>query len=345
VSDQRHAQTDAAESGAVVGVYLGSLGAGSRRTLRQSLDRIAFLLTGGTDPAIDAGAFAWPTLTGARLRALRTQLVEHYAPATVNKMLAAVRGLMRTCRDRGLIDEARYQQIAQVKPMADWTRTLSRTLTDAEVAALYRAAGDDRSAAGRRDAALLTILLTGGLRSEEVTELNVGDVDLDGRTFHVRSALAERDRVVPMDLPGPDRRAAPGAAALRDWLELRRVTGDDDAGAERQPFLLGVDKGGTIRLGRLTGTALLGILGRLSQRAGIAAASTRDLRRSCIVRLIAAGHSLDLVRTRVGHLSWLTEKAYQELAGDLRQLGPVHLGLPYVQRATTSTPRSVKRST
>ena len=61
-------------------VYLSGLAAGSRPTMRQALDEIARLLSDGN---CDALTLDWA--------ALRSVLMERYAPATANKVLSALR--------------------------------------------------------------------------------------------------------------------------------------------------------------------------------------------------------------------------------------------------------------
>ncbi|MBI1335716.1 MAG: tyrosine-type recombinase/integrase [Phycisphaera sp.] len=295
---------------AQVAAYLEGLAAGSRRTLEHSLTVIARVINEKLDirtlpfakKSSNESGWDWANLTAAQVRWARQELAEDYAPASVNKMLAALRGLMRTYRRLDLITEPHFQAIAQVGPVSDRKRIPSRTLSEDEIAALFRGCKADITAAGRRDAALITVLLAGGLRSEEVIELDVNDLDdpLKPRQFHVRSSIAERDRWLELD--------PAGRMAITEWMEVRST----QPGALLNP----VDKGGTIRLRRLTGTALLGILGRRSETVGMPSVTTRDLRRTCIVRLIAAGMDLEHVRRQVGHLSWLTTGAYRELAAE-----------------------------
>src|SRR6266540_7196116 len=73
-------------------VYLARLAPGSRRTMRQALDTIAGLLTGGQ---ADALALDWSRLGYQHTAAVRSALAERFAPATANKMLAALRGVLR----------------------------------------------------------------------------------------------------------------------------------------------------------------------------------------------------------------------------------------------------------
>lgn len=75
-----------------VAVYLARLAPGSRRTTRQALDVVAGLLTEGR---ADALTLPWPQLRYQHTQALRSRLAERYQPATVNKTLAALRGVLK----------------------------------------------------------------------------------------------------------------------------------------------------------------------------------------------------------------------------------------------------------
>ncbi len=304
--------------------YLDALGAGSRRTMAQALGVIAAMLSGPPDvnpQDIDPAAFNWAGLDQDAVARLRRELAERYAPATANKMLAALRGVMRVCRDQGRISEAQFQAAARFDRIKDFAATESRVLSEAELRKLFRGCAKDGTAAGRRDAAALAIFLSTGLRREEAVALDLADYNPRPRknprkrTLHIRSDIAERDRVTEL--------GEPACAAIDHWLEAR---GHDDDATDA-PLLLPVDKGGTIRRRRLTTQAIYGIVTRAADRAGLSHTTTRDLRRTCIVRLIRAGLDLDEVRQRVGHASWLTTAAYQVLAKEAGKLKTA--ALPY----------------
>jgi len=309
-----------------VDAYLEALGAGSRRTIEQSLAVITTLLTKpkprtvaprqagaeltiGQEPA-DPRGFDWGTIDQAAVARLRRELAERYAPATANKILAALRGVLRVCRDQGRINEAQFQAATRFDGIKSFAAAESRVLSEAELKRLFRGCAEDGTAAGRRDAAALAIFLATGLRREEAVALDVGDYDPRPRkrTLHIRSDIAERDRVAEL--------GKPACAAIDHWLEAR---GHDEDAADT-PLLLPVDKGGTIRTRRLTTQAIYGIVIRAAKRAGLPHTTTRDLRRTCIVRLIRAGLDLDQVRQRVGHASWLTTAAYQVMAEEAGRL-------------------------
>jgi len=73
-------------------VYLASLGAGSRRTMRRALDLVAEVASGGR---ADAETLSWHGLRYQHTAAIRAALADRFAPATTNKALAALRGVLR----------------------------------------------------------------------------------------------------------------------------------------------------------------------------------------------------------------------------------------------------------
>lgn len=267
--------------------------------MRQALNAVAGVLSENA-AAADAGHFAWERVHGEQARRLRSVLSEKYAPTTTNKMLSAFRGIMRTYRDRGVISEVQYQQAARLDAVRDFRDRPSRTLTRAELKRLFQVCASDGTAAGRRDAALLAIFVATGVRRAEAVEINVQDYDPKGSKLRINSEFPERVRDVDL---GPR-----CCAALEHYLEVR--------GNEPGPLLLPVDRGGTIRFRRLTDQAVYLIMQRIAEQAELRDVTTRDLRRTCVSRMIASGMSLEAVRAKAGHLNWLTTTAYQEFAKD-----------------------------
>src|SRR5262245_25756089 len=72
-------------------VYLSSLSISSRRPQAVALSTIAAILTGGRCAAFE---LPWHHLRFAHTNAVRATLAERYAPATANRYLAALRGVM-----------------------------------------------------------------------------------------------------------------------------------------------------------------------------------------------------------------------------------------------------------
>jgi integrase len=292
--------------------YLNSLGKGSRRAMGQALGVIAGVASGQDEPA-DPRAYAWHQIGADDAVRIRRELAGRYAASTVNKMLAALRGVMRACRDLGLIDEAGYQAVARLNSLKSGGSRPSRILTDNEISALFGACVVDGTAAGLRNAALLAVFLSAAPRREEVTELNAEDYEPRKRILHIRSAIRERDRELTLP-PGAGR-------ALDDWLAAR--------GTQPGPLLTPVDKAGTIRDRRLTDQAVYLILRSIGEQAGIGPITTRDLRSTLIVRQIASGLDYESISRHVGYLSWLSAQAYRGLARETAKAEAATLDLPY----------------
>ena len=94
-------------------VYLAGLASGSRRTMRQALDVIAGELTGRT---CNAETCPWGTLRFQHTATIRAWLAERYAPATANKMLAALRGVFKAAWRLGQMTAEDY-----TRGLAIWT--------------------------------------------------------------------------------------------------------------------------------------------------------------------------------------------------------------------------------
>ena len=112
-------------------VYLASLSAGSRRTMRQALDVIADILTAG---ACDHRSLPWGALRFQHTQAVRAALMEKYSAATANKMLAALKQTLRAAWSLGYMSAEEYQRAIDLrsvkgeKPDAAAGRALSLSL-------------------------------------------------------------------------------------------------------------------------------------------------------------------------------------------------------------------------
>jgi site-specific recombinase XerD len=293
--------------------YLTSIGAGSRRTMQQSLVSIAALLAGeGADPI----KVRWECLRREETRRLREQLAASHAPATANKMLSALRGVLRAARRMDLMSEGQFQTAASLEMIKPAPTRLHCRVNDASVAALFAACEKEAGAAGRRDAALLAIFLSSGLRRSEARELDVGDFAPRSGVLHIRGTGPEFDRLVTL--------TPPARRAVADWLEVRTHAPG--------PLLLPVDRGGIVRFRRLTDQAVYDIIGRVCERAGLAALNQRDLRRAYVLSLIRSGRTAIEVQELAGHASWLTTATYERMASDRESETYDLSNLPYRSR-------------
>ncbi len=136
-------------------VYLARLAPGSRRTMRAALDLVAEMLTSG---AADARTLDWSAVRYQHAQAVRSRLTERYKPASANKTLSAIRGVLREAWRLGLTSSDDYRRAADVEAVKGETVPPGRALTAGELKSLLAACSADDTAAGTRDAGLLALL-------------------------------------------------------------------------------------------------------------------------------------------------------------------------------------------
>jgi integrase/recombinase XerD len=303
--------------------YLLSIAPASRRTALGSLDTVAGILLNARRatprpelPPRDQ--VSWANLRHPEIQALRAKLARRFAPATANKMLSFVRGVLRACRDLGLMSAPDCEAAISVPNVpAIWHPAEIQLLREREVRALFEACAAAPGAGGHRDAALLAVFLSSGLRRTEAAMLNVEDFRAGDIMLRVPVASGSH-RLAPL---GPA-----VARYLRTWLA---VHGMHHPGT---PLLVPVNKSGRIQYRRLTDQAIYNMIRRIGIAARLPAVTSRALRQTYLVNLIAGGMPLDEVQQRIGHASWVSTQAYRDLAQLARQNGFKPFDLPYLQQ-------------
>ena len=111
--------------------------------------------------------------------AVRAHLVEKYQPSTVNRMLASLRGALEETWRLGLMDAETYRRAIDVPIVRGAVLPRGRALDSGELGELFQACTDDPSAMGRRDAAMLAVFYSTGMRRAELAGLGVADLDLE----------------------------------------------------------------------------------------------------------------------------------------------------------------------
>jgi integrase len=291
-------------------VYLARLAPGSRRTMRAALQTIVTLVLEGKP---DIVAFPWHLLRYQHTQAIRSALAERYAPATANKLLAALRGVLQEAWRLGLIPAEDYHRAVDLTGIRATTLPRGRALSRGEVGALLASCTADRSPGGARDAALVALLYGAGLRRAEAVALDLRDYELTSGMLTVRAGKGRKDRLTYL---------TPGAAeALRDWLALR--------GDAPGPLLCPVNKGGRIILRRMTAQAAMAALAKRAKQAGVAHLSPHDLRRTFISHLLDAGADIATVQQLAGHANVQTTTRYDRRGEAAKRRAADLLHVPY----------------
>lgn len=152
-------------------VYLAPLAPNSRRTMKQSLEVIANIISGGR---ADVRSLAWESLRYQHSAGIRAALIERYAPATVNRVIAALKGVLKECWRLGLVSAENYHRAVDLKGVSYTTLPRGRALSSGELKALFVACANGTKA-GVRDAALLAVCYAGGLRRSEAVAVDLAD--------------------------------------------------------------------------------------------------------------------------------------------------------------------------
>jgi site-specific recombinase XerD len=296
-------------------VYLARLAPGSRRTMRGSLDTVASILTGGR---ADAMSVDWAKVRYSHTQAIRTLLAESYAPATANKMLSALRGVLRESWRLGGMSSEDFSRASDLDSVRGERLPRGRALGPGELAALMGACAADAGPAGARDAALLAVLYAGGLRRSEAVALNVEDYEPETGLLTIRAGKGNKDRTCY---------ATNGSSlALADWLAVR--------GHQPGALFVGIDKAGRLSERRLSGQAIQVMLQKRARQAGVARLSPHDMRRSFISHLLDAGADISVVSKLAGHTNVGTTSRYDRRPEEAKRAAAELLHLPYSGRPT-----------
>ena len=303
---------DQAENAAAV--FMRRLAPGSRRVQASALARIAgrLLGTGQANPL----TLNWSQVRYEHAAAIRADLAASFAPATANRMLAALKGVLREAWRLGTMDAESYRRAADLEPVRGSRLPRGRSLTAGELRALFVSCGRG-GALGARDAALLAVGYVGGLRRAEIVALDRSDFDAETGAVRVRAGKGNRDRLAHLDNGGLE--------AVRAWVARR--------GEAAGLLFVAVGKGSRLGSARLTDAAILKAFEALAARAGVARFTPHDLRRSCASDLLDNGVDISTVADHLGHAKVETTRRYDRRPDERKRRAARTLHVPYAPAA------------
>jgi integrase/recombinase XerD len=215
--------------------------------------------------------------------------------ATQN-FVAGLRSFLRFCVIEGLVSTDLSQAALPVTGRR--RSSLPRGITGSDAKALL-ASCDRRSAIGRRDYAVLVMLIRLGLRRGEVARLELDDIDWRAGELVVRGKGARRDRLpLPVEV----------GEAIAAYLQRGRPSSD-----RREVFLRARAPLGPIAAGTVSSTVR-----RACRRAGIAEVGAHRLRHTVASDMVAAGVPLVQIAQVLRHHSLQSTAVYARV--DIEQL-------------------------
>lgn len=236
----------------------------------------------------------------------------HYASSTINLRLAAIRRLAYEAADCGLLSPDLAAGIRRVKGVKKHGVRAGNCLT-AEQGKRLLAAFDNGCLRGKRDYAMVAVLLGCGLRRAEAAALAVETLqqredrwviaDLVGKGGHVRT--------VPIPIWVK--------AAVDDWLHAAEV----NAG----PVFRAINKAQRVGKSAFSPKVIWGVVKAASSKCSLENVAPYDLRRTCARLCHQAGGEIEQIQFLLGHVSVQTTERYLGCKQRLRNAVNDRIGL------------------
>jgi site-specific recombinase XerD len=236
----------------------------------------------------------------------------HLAAGTINVRLAAVRRLAYEAADSGLLSPDLAAGIRRVKGAKRLGARLGNWLTAQQARMLWQLP-DASALKGKRDRAILAVLLGCGLRRRELTELTVEHfqqreehwaiVDLVGKAGHVRTVPVPSWVKDTVD-------AWLTASAISHGRLFRRVC--------RTGMVWGTE---------MTEKVVWHVVKHYAEKVGVLKLAPHDLRRSCARLCHSAGGEIEQIQFLLGHVSVQTTEKYLGCKQHLREAVNDQIGI------------------
>lgn len=215
--------------------------------------------------------------------------------STINVRLAAVRKLALEAADNGLLSNELAVGIARVRGARRQGVRVGNWLSLEQVRDLL-AQPDAKSAKGKRDRAMLGILIGCGLRRAELISLRWERIQIREGRWVIVDMLGKGNRVRTIPVPA--------------WVKVLLDEWGAVAGIRVGLVFRAVHKGSRIGEEGLTEKVVWFVVRDHAQKAGLPHISPHDLRRTCAKLCRANGGELEQIQLLLGHASVQTTERY-----------------------------------
>jgi integrase/recombinase XerD len=228
------------------------------------------------------------------------------APSTSHDTAASLRKFLRFSN---LIGWSRRPLAAAVPSAPPWPRPPLPSILSEEQLRSFLHSFDRSTATGLRDFAIALCLCHLGLRTHEIAELSLRDVDWRRQTICLRQTKQARERLLPLPTPA--------AKAILAYLRKGRPASNSEGLFVRH----GAPVGEALRAHHVRGAML-----RAFARCGVGGSRVHILRHTFATRLHRRGAGLKAIADLLGHRSLNTTANYARV--DLRELRQAALPWP-----------------
>lgn len=292
-----------------VEAYLADLAPSGRPAMRSSLHQIAAILDPRRQPTMDLDTFPWAKLRRDDTQRVRGELQRRYQPRSANRMLSALRQVLRRCWQDQQLPYEEYRLTADIKPIPVRAPSSGKALDQVVIDKLVTAASVRGGLLGARDAALVATMYAAGLRRIEASRADAASYDR--RTQEI-SVIGKGGyvRIVPL-IPGWTQHleywlgfVAPDGVMFprikRDRLDARMSA--DDVGVALQEIQESTPIGDRVDF------------------------TPHDLRRSFGTHLLDSGVDIALVKDLMGHANIQTTTIYDKRGVDAKRRAVAMVG-------------------
>lgn len=257
----------------------------TKRAYIKALDDLIVLIARGGQP-----------ISRALVMACRAEMTDAgLSPSTINVRLSGIRKLVREARDNGLLDPASAVRITSVPGVPQHGVRVGNWLTSEQARRLL-AMPDRTPVIGKRNYAILSVLVHCALRREELAGLGMRGVQRREDRWVIVDLVGKGGRVRTVPLPLPAKRA------LDEWT----IAADIRSG----PVFRRILKSGRVLDQPLRPWAVWDVVVQSAKAAGIDHLGPHDLRRTCAQLCRKAGGELEQVQFLLGHTELTTTARY-----------------------------------
>lgn len=261
------------------------------------------------------GTQGQPQLNKATVQAYATELRRAgLSGANINQRLSAIRKLAREAADNGVLDAQLASGITSVKGVQQEGRRTGNWLTREQAQSLLETPVTS-TLKGRRDRALLAVLIGCGLRRTETAKLTTNHIQQrDGRWVLV-DLIGKGNKLRSVPMP------AWAKAAIDMWLDKAGITGGH--------LFRSMNRHGSITGEQMTPQAIRDVVVEFAGRRGFVGIAPHDLRRTFAKLAHKGGAGVDQIQLSLGHASMQTTEAYLGVEQDLTDAPCDRLGIRF----------------
>ena len=233
-------------------------------------------------------------LTRALLMDWRADM-EEFAASTINVRLSAMRKLVTEARRNGMLGAEAAANLTDVPNIAQKGTRLGNWLSRDQAKALL-AVPDRSTLKGKRDYAILALLVGCALRRRELAGLVVEEIQLRENRWVIADLRGKGGRIRTVAVPVWVKQA------INAWMSAAKI--------EEGRLFRSIKKGGK-RLGVSLGDwTVWSIVEQAAKEIGIERFGAHDLRRTCAKLCRKSGGDLEQIKFLLGHASIQTTERY-----------------------------------